>query len=83
MLFSNLLKPEDYRSYFGVGILSLGIGALSAILWTSRITGLLIHNARWLDFLQGLFTGFSLGMVVFSIFVTAKGIVFLRRERAE
>lgn len=79
MLLRTLLTPEDYRSHFGVGLLSLGIGALLAIIGTSRLVSLIVQNTRWVDFLDGLFTGVAIGMIVFSLVVTARGIVFLRR----
>ena len=79
MLLRTLLKPEDYKSYFGVGLISLGIAALSMLLGTNRLLLALIRNSTWHDFLQGLFTGFSVGLIIFSIVLSAKGLVFLRR----
>jgi len=83
MLLRTLLQPEDYRSHFGVGLLALGLGALSALIGTSRLFHPLIKNASALDFLQGLCTGFAGAVIVFSVVITARGLVFLRRTGTE
>ena len=80
MFLSKMLKPEDYKSYLGMGQVYLAVGVIGMFIGVSRLLDLVIRAESWLDFTKGLFVGLSSGVLALALVLSIKGMIYLNRH---
>lgn len=74
MILKRMLKNEDFQSFIAVAQMCLCIGCLGLLFATTRLLNFFVSGDFWLDFLKGLFTGFSISLFVVALVVNIQGI---------